>query len=218
MNQPGDEPWLSDEEGALLDRALAPEPVDPGVLRLIEASVLAAFSPPPWVAPLRLATGLLVAALLVLFAKTRTPHSAAWFTALLGGVVAIVALLRPRKTWALVIALVGSFALSVLAAGSETWAPLIGLKCAALELVSAALPLGAVLWAARRTQLPVSAVEGAGVAAAGALAAHVAFHLTCPVRDGAPHLFVFHTGTVVLAALLGGLSARRLGAPALGPA
>ena len=37
---------------------------------------------------------------------------------------------------------------------------------------------------------------------------HAALHLTCPVRAESPHLYVFHTGGVVLAAALGFLASR----------
>jgi len=80
----------------------------------------------------------------------------------------------------------------------EELAARIGLDCFGLEMLGAALAAGAVLWREGRSarSLPV-------VAAAGALAAQAALHLTCSANDQATHLWVFHVGAVATAALAG---------------
>jgi hypothetical protein len=81
-------------------------------------------------------------------------------------------------------------------------------KCVAIELFAAAWPLGAAALAKGLVQRPGSPWATAALAASGALAGQAALHLTCPVRFAEPHLAVFHTGGVVLAALLGASASR----------
>jgi hypothetical protein len=81
-------------------------------------------------------------------------------------------------------------------------------KCVAIELFAAAWPLGAAALAKGLVRRPRSPWATAALAASGALAGQATLHLTCPVRLAEPHLAVFHTGGVVLAALLGASASR----------
>ena len=76
-----------------------------------------------------------------------------------------------------------------------------------LELLAASLP-----WLAFRQVAGPRREKwsSAAVAAAGALAGHAALHLTCPAAHADAHLFVFHVGGVVLAAMLAVLATPRL--------
>jgi hypothetical protein len=81
----------------------------------------------------------------------------------------------------------------------------IGVDCLGLELVGGAAAAALVLWKAGK-----SAAAVAPTAAAGALAAQAALHLTCAVHDQAPHLWVFHVGGVALAAFAGWMLQNRV--------
>ena len=78
----------------------------------------------------------------------------------------------------------------------------VGVHCLALELFTAAWPLGA-LAAAGGLSSSTSGWTTAALASAGALAGQAALHLTCPERSATPHLLAFHLGGVVLAAFAG---------------
>ena len=78
----------------------------------------------------------------------------------------------------------------------------------AIELFAAVVPLAATAALLWRRRVAVGASLYAAVATAGALAGQAALHLTCPVRTAGEHLFVFHTGGILLAALVGALVAR----------
>ena len=101
-----------------------------------------------------------------------------------------------------------SGAMAWLAGSAEGLFPTIGAKCVAVELFAAALPLGAAVFGARRWAIPLPSLRGAVVAASGALVGQAALHLTCPVREAAMHLAIFHVGGVVLAASMGALVSR----------
>lgn len=112
------------------------------------------------------------------------------------------------KLTAVVAAVATSAAFALASASTSLLAPLTGVHCMLLELLAAALP-----WIAfRRVAGPWRGTwASAAVAAAGALAGHAALHLTCPTAHADAHLFVFHVGGVVLAALLAVLATPRLG-------
>jgi hypothetical protein len=76
-----------------------------------------------------------------------------------------------------------------------------GWICAGEELAAALLPLGVAAGAVWRGVIPPAALAPA--AAAGALAAQAALHLTCPAPRTEAHLLIFHAGGVVLAAAIG---------------
>ena len=100
-------------------------------------------------------------------------------------------------------------ALSVATVGSDVAAVHASAKCAVVELVAAALPLGSMAWLAASARLPA---RGGGVgfaiaAAAGALAGQAGLQLTCPNHDAA-HLMTMHVGAVALAAAVGAGLAR----------
>ncbi len=97
-------------------------------------------------------------------------------------------------TVSLVVAALASESLGLFAA--------VGVHCLALELFTAAWPLGA-LAAAGGLSSSTSGWTTAALASAGALAGQAALHLTCPDRSAAPHLLAFHLGGVVLAAVAG---------------
>ena len=74
------------------------------------------------------------------------------------------------------------------------------------------LPLATTAYLAIKRQSTLGSTFYAAVAAAGALAAQAALHITCPSRTAMAHLLVFHTGGVLLAAMIGAMIA---GLPAL---
>jgi hypothetical protein len=79
----------------------------------------------------------------------------------------------------------------------------VGLHCAFVELVAAAVPYGVLLYSVARGRRAGSAPSFAATAAAGALAGQLYLLLRCPDRMQTPHLLATHTGAVVLAALVG---------------
>jgi hypothetical protein len=163
-----------------------------------------------WTLPLALAT-LGAGALLVLLARRLPGLGPIWLegaiAAGLAAAAAWTAAWTGKLAWGICAA--GSAFLSAYAASGAGLEVAIGLKCVALELLAASIPLATALLLVRGGSLSASWALFAGVSAAGALAGHAALHLACPVRTAAPHLFVFHTGGVLLAVLLG-LSAWRL--------
>ncbi|HEX8789885.1 MAG TPA: hypothetical protein VF765_02965 [Polyangiaceae bacterium] len=80
---------------------------------------------------------------------------------------------------------------------------LVGLHCAFVELVAAAIPYGVLLYSVVRGRRAGSAPSFAATAAAGALAGQLYLLLRCPDRTHMAHLLVTHTGAVALAALVG---------------
>ena len=193
---------------AALGRSELPPPSG-RALRRASAPVFARLRLSRW--PLR--AGAAVAAFLVpvLFARHRDREG--WAAALL--VLAFSAALSasagalPAGAW---IALAASAGFAVAAGGipgftSAEWglAGRLGADCLAIELFGAALGAAAVLSLRRG-----GAASLAAGAAAGALSAQAALHLTCAAHDQAPHLWVFHVGGVAAAALLGWLAQRRL--------
>jgi len=100
-------------------------------------------------------------------------------------------------------ALAASLGFAFLVGGAGPLEPLVGLGCAASELMTAALPITVALYFVRRGAAPGRAAWFAGIASAGALAGHAHLHLHCPVHTSLAHLLWFHAGGVLLAALLG---------------
>jgi hypothetical protein len=106
----------------------------------------------------------------------------------------------------------------VMGHGGGTILGLHGVQCVAVELVTAAVPYGILLYySALRGGRPGSAGSLVATAAAGAFAGQLYLLVRCPDRMHTPHLLVLHTGAVVLAALLGWIGFKRL-LPRLGGA
>ena len=129
--------------------------------------------------------------------------------AALAGAATLLVTLAPRRHPLLVGLVAGASLIFAFMAGEGAdLVPLIGVHCVLAELLASAFPLAVALALVKRRQEAGGFVFFGTVAAAGALAGHAALHLTCPVRLEAPHLLVFHTGGVVLAACLGFLASR----------
>ena len=77
-----------------------------------------------------------------------------------------------------------------------------GFGCAGMEALAAVLPLAALALVARRRGVVFGSLSYAGAAASGALAGQAALLLTCPSHD-LSHLLVIHSGTVLVAAMVG---------------
>jgi len=77
-----------------------------------------------------------------------------------------------------------------------------GFGCAGMEALAAVLPLAALVLLARRRNIVFGSLAYAGAAASGALAGQAALLLTCPSHD-LTHLLVIHSGTVLMAAVVG---------------
>ncbi len=142
---------------------------------------------------------------LALAAKHPSGEGRVWREAGAAAVLAVAGAVLATRHGKRARALVCATGLALVAgsARGQSLGPLVGLKCAALELATAALPLAvASWWAVSRRTTPSASSLGA-YAAAGALAGDAALHLSCPERLGAPHALVFHVGGIVLAAALG---------------
>jgi hypothetical protein len=81
--------------------------------------------------------------------------------------------------------------------------PAIGVKCILIELIAASLPLATTAFLVFRGRVASGAWRFAAAAGLGALAGQAALHLTCPVATANKHLFAFHCGGILLAALMG---------------
>lgn len=214
-------------QGALLQlvlgRAQLPGP-SAEALRRTKALILAELKPassPGWGVPgLTAALTLLAFPLLALMGT----QPRAWsfldqsaVAALLAAACAVLATSSWRKL-AAPLALFVSVALLFINAAPPHFAGLYGSSCGVVELLGAALPLGAVAALALRGRTEGGALLFAGVAAAGALAGQAALGLTCPDRGDFGHVAVFHVGTVLVAALLGAAVSRMPGLHATLPA
>jgi len=152
-----------------------------------------------------LLSGLLMATwlVLVLLAKKRAPGSLVLLESGLFMALAVACIGAVRHLgWGAALGAIGASAtLVALAFDDGDLAPRVGRACLLLELGAAVPPfaLSARLLAARGAARPPAVLFVA--AAAGALAAQAALHVTCPVRTSGGHLVVFHFGGVVLAAL-----------------
>jgi hypothetical protein len=171
-------------------------------LQRASAPILAELAPSRW--RLRAAAVLAGFAVPILFSRDRDWEG--WAAALLALVLASVlsatsGVLR-AGAW---VALAASAGFAIAAGGIPGFAGVgeglsthAGLGCFGLEMLGAAMAAGAVLWWEGR-----SARSFPAVAAAGALAAQAALHITCEAHDQATHLWVFHVGAVAAAALAG---------------
>lgn len=146
--------------------------------------------------------------LLAAIAKQRSGHVHDWVEA--GAALALAVGLAyfanaSRRFGAIALAVAASFGLALLGAALPGLSPAVGVKCFLFELATATVP-GVIAWrAGRRGESTTVALA----AAAGALAGMAALHVACPVHEERAHLFVFHVGGILAAALLGAVVDRR---------
>jgi hypothetical protein len=105
---------------------------------------------------------------------------------------------------------VASFVASGLAAGSGGLELATGLRCLAIEGVLSLLPLTLAALMAWRAPLAHPSRTLMAAASGGALAGQAALHVLCHSQQSHAHLFVFHTGGVLVALALGAWVARLL--------
>jgi hypothetical protein len=103
-----------------------------------------------------------------------------------------------------------SFVASSLAGADGALQPGTGLRCLLFEGLLALPPLAVAALFAWRTRLPEPRRTLMAAAAGGALAGQAALHVLCHGYQSHGHLFVFHTGGVLLALAMGALAARLL--------
>lgn len=184
---------------AAIERSTLPAP-SAQALRRASAPVLRELRPARW----GLATAAAIAAFAVpvLFARHREWEG--WSAALvvLAAATALSATsgLWKAGAWVAVAASAG-FAFAAggvpgFPSGGAGFVPRVGIDCFALEVLGGAFTAAAAWWVARRDVQSLGAA-----AAAGALAAQAALHISCSARDVAPHLWLFHVGGVVAAAV-----------------
>jgi hypothetical protein len=160
--------------------------------------------------PLPIAAAVAVAFVLgSVITKHHDATASRWIVALLiGGFAALVSTQIGRQpAVALGASVAASVGFSLFARAGEGAFFDVGVKCAALEVAVALVPLGTALFLGLRGG-PRGALSFAAVGATGALAGHAALHVHCPVYTAHPHVLAFHLGGVVLAALLGVALAR----------
>lgn len=193
---------------ALLERSTLPKP-SARALRRASAPILADLRPVRW--PLGVATALLSFAIPVLFARHRDPEgwAAALLVLLLAAALSATAGALRAGAW---VALAASAGFAIAAGGIPGFSPAerglaarVGIDCLGLELLGGAIAAAAVVWRGRGRTISLGTA-----AAAGALAAQAALHLTCGAHGEAPHLWVFHVGGVAAAALAGWAAQDRL--------
>lgn len=151
------------------------------------------------------------AVVLTSIARHRSDSATHWAEAVvfLAIAIAVVAATSWKRDVARLLAVVvAAVGLAVVAGGAPGLSPMVGIKCVLLEQVAAMFPLGVAAFVLRRGGAPSSPLVLAVSASAGALAGMAALHLTCPAHAESPHLFAFHVGGVVLAAMLGWASSR----------
>jgi hypothetical protein len=162
----------------------------------------------PRFAAIVIATGL-ASALGLAFARQLAPIGSAWLQgAFLEAAACGLMLLALRRgvVAALLATLLAAVPVLALSHGSLAFAT--GMKCVIHELVTAAVPLVALVLLRRTTGISRAGI--AGIAASGALAGDAALHVSCPAASSAVHLLVFHVGGVALAAALVGIFAGRM--------
>lgn len=147
-----------------------------------------------------------IAASLLLVALARERSSAAndgvVAAALAASAAGLVAAARRAPGAAFAAAVAASAAAAGLTGGPARAVDVaVGAHCLGLELVSAAAVMGAAWLAFRKDLAAASGSFVLGAAAAGALAADAALHLTCSAHASLPHLLAFHVGGVALAGL-----------------
>jgi hypothetical protein len=151
-------------------------------------------------------------AIAVALAKHRVADRASWFwsvaIALSASVVGIVRLNAFLGVARLNAAAAGAAAVlsgifSAMMGSAGMFSPAIGIKCVVIELIAASLPLSSTAFLVITRRVAGGPWLFSAAAALGALAGHAGLHLTCPVHTASPHLFAFHTGGVILAAMVG---------------
>lgn len=163
----------------------------------------------PLLSAISIAAGWAVA---IALAKHRAADRASWFwsvaialSASVVGIVRLNAFLGVARLNAVAagaaVVLSGIFSTVMGSAGMLSAA--IGIKCVLIELIAASLPLASTAFMVVTRRVASGPWLFSAAAALGALAGHAGLHLTCPVRTASPHLFAFHTGGVVLAAMVG---------------
>jgi hypothetical protein len=103
-----------------------------------------------------------------------------------------------------------SLLMSLLHGGGGGHQAAIGVSCAGFELLFAVLPVIVAGLLVRRGGLTSPTTSLAIAAGGGALVAQSVLHAICHAHPSTAHNFLFHTGPVFLALLLGGLAGRRL--------
>jgi hypothetical protein len=206
---------------ALIDNLPPPPPPTEAALRRASEPILRELGPPrgvlaslatsaraPLISAIPIAAGWAIA---VALAKHRVADRASWFwsvaIALSASALSIARLgasLGVRLdalTAGAAVVLSGIF--SALMGSAGMLAPAIGIKCVLIELIAASLPLATTAFLVVKRRVAGGPWLFSAAAALGALAGHAGLHLTCPARTASPHLFAFHTGGVVLAAMVG---------------
>ncbi len=154
-------------------------------------------------------------ALAVALAKHRAADRESWLLSAAAALCVSVLGVVQLGAWAATAAAVGLSGLfSGLIGSAGMLSPAIGIKCTLIELIAASLPLATTAFLVLKRRVASSARHFSAAAALGALAGHAGLHLTCPVHTASPHLWAFHTGGVLLAAMVG-LAVSRI--PALRP-
>jgi len=216
---------------ALIDNLPPPPPPTEAALRRASEPILRELPPrgvlarvatstrAPLISAIPIAVGWAIA---VAMAKQRVADRASWFwsvaIALSASALSIARLgasLGVRLdalTAGAAVVLSGIF--SALMGSAGMLAPAIGIKCVLIELIAASLPLASTAFLVVTRRVAGGPWPFSSAAALGALAGHAGLHLTCPARTASPHLFAFHTGGVVLAAMVGFAVSR---VPALKP-
>ncbi|HET9751719.1 MAG TPA: hypothetical protein VFP52_02110 [Myxococcales bacterium] len=192
---------------AALGRATLPAPSAQALLRA-SAPVLRELRPPSsW--GLRAGSALAAAAVPILFARHHDWEGWAAALVVLAAATALGATAGLWKAGAWV-GLAASAGFALAAGGvpgfpraGAGFSPGIGLDCFGLEILGGAI---AALLALRA----VAGHSLAAAAAAGALAAQAALHISCLAHGQAPHLWLFHVGGVAAAAALGWVLQQRV--------
>jgi hypothetical protein len=143
------------------------------------------------------------------------PGTVAVSIAVVALAVTTVLLVRSRKELAVGALIATSGLLVYVAQAVPGLEPEFGIHCTMYELAAAAIPWVVAIGVARRCGVAMTRWNLSAVAAGGALASQAAQHVTCPVHHADAHLFVFHLGGVMLAAMLGALGAVKAPKPAL---
>ena len=147
---------------------------------------------------------------LLLTAPRRADSAVAWFTSAALGILALFMIsvfASARSTWRVLALTSLSAAVATWAGVTNGWDPELGMQCMLSEFFGSLLLLATAYVSARRGGIwnPPTAVTAA---CGGAVAGQAALHVTCPAMFHQPHLLAFHTGGVVLAALLGSAATR----------
>lgn len=200
----------------LVDQATLPAPSAAALLRAA-APVRAQLSQPLALAPAALRAAAAVLAFLVplLFAKHRDAEGFVASAVVLVAAAAISATAGALRSGALLgLAASAGFALAAggapgFALGGQFSGMMLkyGADCLFTELGTAFVAGAAAVWFFRKNPRPGAVAQAA---AGGALAGQAVLHLTCGGAHASAHLFVFHVGGVLLAALIGFLLEPRL--------